>query len=256
MAAYARAVALGFTLSAAGTLAGQPIEVRGTGAASTESWGSMEGHTTVMGYELEPMNPTYDVWYFRSVATAWCIRGSVGSEGAAPLDVPDGASLTKMEFWAYDVDPVNWLSFDVYETCQAPGAGGDPAETQLGHAETFGSPGTYYGSASLGGHTVDNSRCHYSVRVNYVPPGTACVADALQVNKLRVSWVRQVSPPPVVASFNDVPTGHPFFQFVEALAKSGVTAGCGGGAFCPDQPLTRGQMAVFLAKALGLWSEQ
>jgi len=62
----------------------------------------------------------------------------------------------------------------------------------------------------------------------------------------------QVSPPPATATFGDVPTGHPFFQFVEALAASGITAGCGNGNFCPDQPLTRGQMAVFLSKALGL----
>jgi len=55
------------------------------------------------------------------------------------------------------------------------------------------------------------------------------------------------------ATFNDVPTGHPFFQFIEALAASGITAGCGDGTdFCPNAPLTRGQMAVFLSKALGL----
>jgi hypothetical protein len=30
------------------------------------------------------------------------------------------------------------------------------------------------------------------------------------------------------------------------------TAGCGGGNYCPDAPLTRGQMAAFLSKALGL----
>jgi hypothetical protein len=256
MTPQARGIVLGLALSAAASREARPAEIPGRSAPATESWGSTEGHTTVMGYELEPMNPAGNVWYFRSVATSWCIQGTVGSEGAAPLDVPDGASLTKMEFWAYDVDAVNWLEFDVFEACQDPGAAGDPVETLLGTAETFGSAGTYYGSASLGGHTVDNSRCHYSVRVNYVPPGTACVADALQVNKVRVSWVRQVSPAPAAAAFNDVPTGHPFFQFVEALAKSGITAGCGGGAFCPDQPLTRGQMAVFLAKALGLWSEE
>jgi hypothetical protein len=34
--------------------------------------------------------------------------------------------------------------------------------------------------------------------------------------------------------------------------KSGTTAGCGGGDFCPDAPITRGQMVAFLAKALGL----
>ena len=52
--------------------------------------------------------------------------------------------------------------------------------------------------------------------------------------------------------FNDMPVGHPLRDFVEALAGSGITGGCGGGNYCPDAPLTRGQMAVFLAVALGL----
>jgi len=67
-----------------------------------------------------------------------------------------------------------------------------------------------------------------------------------------VVYKLQVSPAPATATFNDVTTSHPFFQFIEALAASGITAGCGGGNYCPDEPLTRGQMAVFLAKALGL----
>lgn len=62
----------------------------------------------------------------------------------------------------------------------------------------------------------------------------------------------QVSPPPATPTFGDVPTGHPFFQFIEALAASGITGGCGSGNYCPDNPVTRGQMAVFIAKALGL----
>jgi len=49
-----------------------------------------------------------------------------------------------------------------------------------------------------------------------------------------------------------VPTSSPQFQFIEALYASGITAGCGNGNFCPNSPLTRGQMAVFLSKALGL----
>ena len=69
---------------------------------------------------------------------------------------------------------------------------------------------------------------------------------------VRIFWNRQVSPPPGVATFGDVPTSHPFFQVIEALAASGITAGCGGGNFCPDATLTRKQMAAFLAKALGL----
>jgi S-layer homology domain len=69
---------------------------------------------------------------------------------------------------------------------------------------------------------------------------------------VEVWWKRSVSPAPGTATFNDVPTSHPFFQFIEALAASGITGGCGSGNYCPDNPVTRGQMAVFLAKALGL----
>ena len=69
---------------------------------------------------------------------------------------------------------------------------------------------------------------------------------------VEVWWKRTVSDAPGTATFADVPDNHDFYQFIEALAASGITAGCGGGNYCPDAPLTRGQMAVFLAKALGL----
>jgi hypothetical protein len=36
------------------------------------------------------------------------------------------------------------------------------------------------------------------------------------------------------------------------MTASGITAGCAGGLHCPGSPVTRDQMAVFLAKALGL----
>jgi hypothetical protein len=67
-----------------------------------------------------------------------------------------------------------------------------------------------------------------------------------------VWWGRQVSPAPGTASFSDVPLSSPINKFVEALVASGITAGCGSGNFCPNDPLTRGQMAVFLSAALGL----
>ncbi len=69
-----------------------------------------------------------------------------------------------------------------------------------------------------------------------------------------VHYQLQVSPAPGSPSFNDVPTSHPFFQYIEALKASGITGGCqvSPPLFCPNNPVTRGQMAVFLAKALGL----
>lgn len=69
---------------------------------------------------------------------------------------------------------------------------------------------------------------------------------------VEIWWKRTVSPAPPSPTFTDVPTTDPGFQYIEALAASGITAGCGGGNYCPDATLTRRQMAVFLAKALGL----
>ncbi len=69
---------------------------------------------------------------------------------------------------------------------------------------------------------------------------------------VEVWWHRTVSPAPGTPTFNDVPLSDPGFQYIEALVSSGVTAGCGGGNYCPDATLTRRQMAVFLSKALGL----
>jgi hypothetical protein len=81
---------------------------------------------------------------------------------------------------------------------------------------------------------------------------TMPVSPQVSAGPAIVTWRRTLSPAPGVATFADVPTTHAFFRFVEALAASGITGGCGGGNFCPDTPLTRGQMSVFLAGALGL----
>ena len=69
---------------------------------------------------------------------------------------------------------------------------------------------------------------------------------------VEVWWHRNVSPAPQSPTFGDVPATDLGFQYIEALAASGITGGCGGGNYCPDASLTRRQMAIFLAKALGL----
>jgi hypothetical protein len=60
------------------------------------------------------------------------------------------------------------------------------------------------------------------------------------------------APPAATGLFADVPASDPFARWIERLAAEGVTAGCGGGNFCPADPNTRGQMAVFLVKTFDL----
>jgi hypothetical protein len=49
-----------------------------------------------------------------------------------------------------------------------------------------------------------------------------------------------------LADFLDVPGAHLYHRFVESLVRRHVTGGCGAGRYCPDAPVTREQMAVFL----------
>jgi hypothetical protein len=59
---------------------------------------------------------------------------------------------------------------------------------------------------------------------------------------------------PATSTFADVAVTDPDFAYVEALYRSGITGGCASSPkrFCPDAPVTRAQMSVFLIRALGL----
>jgi hypothetical protein len=57
-----------------------------------------------------------------------------------------------------------------------------------------------------------------------------------------------VPPACTTAPFADVPCSSFYAAWVQALVGLGVTSGCGGGNYCPTDPVTREQMAVFLLK--------
>jgi len=60
-------------------------------------------------------------------------------------------------------------------------------------------------------------------------------------------------PPACTGVFTDVPCPSGFaVDYIEALFNEGVTAGCGGGNFCPNANITNGQMSVFLVKAFSI----
>jgi hypothetical protein len=52
--------------------------------------------------------------------------------------------------------------------------------------------------------------------------------------------------------FADVPASSPFCRWIEELANRGVVSGCGGGNYCPTDPVTREQMGVFISASFAL----
>ena len=64
------------------------------------------------------------------------------------------------------------------------------------------------------------------------------------------------SKPPAQPDFADVPASDPFYAFIEAMAQHMLTGGCDKAMplphFCPTNPVTRAQLAVFLVKGLNV----
>jgi hypothetical protein len=84
----------------------------------------------------------------------------------------------------------------------------------------------------------------------YCPTGSV---TREQMAAFMMRAVGEANPPNTTFQrFLDVPGSNSFFRFIDRLAIRGITLGCGGGNYCPSQPVTRGQMAAFLVRAFNL----
>ncbi|HUE99838.1 MAG TPA: S-layer homology domain-containing protein, partial [Anaerolineales bacterium] len=52
--------------------------------------------------------------------------------------------------------------------------------------------------------------------------------------------------------FTDVGPGYWAAAWIKQLVAEGITSGCGAGTYCPEAPVTRAQMAVFLVRTFNL----
>jgi hypothetical protein len=85
-------------------------------------------------------------------------------------------------------------------------------------------------------------------------PEMVVTRDQIGVFLLRGIHGSSYTPPAVGGStgFGDVPPNYWAAAWIKQLVADGITAGCGNGNFCPDAPVTRAQMAVFLVKTFNL----
>ena len=87
---------------------------------------------------------------------------------------------------------------------------------------------------------------------------TFCPTDPVLRQQMAVFLIKAFEAPgytpPVCndALFFDVPCSNPFSAWINELVVRFITGGCGGVNYCPTNPATRGQMAVFLTKTFKL----
>jgi uncharacterized repeat protein (TIGR03803 family) len=113
-----------------------------------------------------------------------------------------------------------------------------------------GSDGRLYGARFTGGDLG------LGFVFRYTPPPPAPLfcpnafvrRDQMAVFLLKTEHGSTHAPPACLGVFPDVACPGLFADWIEELAAEGITAGCGGGDYCPISPVTREQMAVFLLK--------
>jgi parallel beta-helix repeat protein len=86
---------------------------------------------------------------------------------------------------------------------------------------------------------------------NYCP-GNPVRRDQMAAFLLKAEHGSTYAPPACTGVFNDVLCPSTFANWIEQLAAEQITGGCGGSDYCPLNPNTRGQMAVFLTKTFNL----
>jgi hypothetical protein len=88
---------------------------------------------------------------------------------------------------------------------------------------------------------------------NYCPESPVTRAQ-MAVFLLRSKYGASYNPPAVGSStgFGDVNPNYWAAAWIKQLVTEGITAGCGSGNYCPETPVTRAQMAVFLVRTFNL----
>jgi hypothetical protein len=81
-------------------------------------------------------------------------------------------------------------------------------------------------------------------------PDQALTRDQMAVFLLKAEYGAGYFPPPASGTlFDDIPASYWAADWIEQLANEGITGGCGPSTYCPHDPVTRAQMAVFLVRA-------
>ncbi len=110
--------------------------------------------------------------------------------------------------------------------------------------------GRFYGVTASGGANGDGTiyRLTLPGLARLYCPQNLVRRDQMAVFLLKIAHGAAFVPPACAGQFSDVACPGLFADWIEQLAAEGVTAGCGGGNYCPLSAISRAQMAVFLLK--------
>jgi hypothetical protein len=90
-----------------------------------------------------------------------------------------------------------------------------------------------------------------SCGTNQFCPNTPVTRGQMAVLIIRGRYGTSVPPNfPTTPAFTDVPGTYSYFSWIQKMKQVGITTGCSPTTYCPDTPVTRGQMAVFIMRGM------
>jgi hypothetical protein len=166
------------------------------------------------------------------------------------IHIPNGAIIDSAELEACDTSATGEVLFGMAAGASPMGAAANI--TSIAGTGAAATPGCNFFTVTPTAPpvVVDNRNANYWVFMGF----SGDFSGATYFNAIRVFYHLQISSAPVTPTFTDVAPDNIYYQFIEALAASGATGGCNQVPlqYCPDRPITRAEMSVFLAKLLGL----
>ena len=165
-------------------------------------------------------------------------------KGGVPLS--DGGTISGVHTATLTIDPVSFSDagdYDVLVSDSCTSAGSNSASLAVEFADVPVSSPFHHdiltiATAGITGGCGGGNYC----------PTSPVRRDQMAVFLLKSEHGSAYTPPACSGVFADVACPGPFTDWIERLAAEGVTSGCGGGNYCPAQPVTRAQMAIFLLK--------
>ena len=236
-------------LAQASGTAGESLPVRNGSPRSPDTYGNVsETAYTVGAYDFNPFNSGSTYVGMGGTGDRYFTSG--GGFFLAPVRIPAGAVINSIEIQGCDTSGTG-ITATLYSNTTV---GGVESEINHGSVSTSGTPGCGFFFAAFGTPpTVDNFNRTYYAQVTH-----GSTDGSTRFSAVRLYYRLQISPAPAVNFFSDVPTSDFGFQFVEAFVAAGITVGCTSNppfpppVYCPDRNVTRREMAIFFAKALGL----
>jgi glucose/arabinose dehydrogenase len=145
---------------------------------------------------------------------------------------------------AGDIAAAGIVSIDVFNPL--PGGGTSGAQSFYVNTNFLDVPINYFAAAYI--DAIFNAGITVGCDVRLFCPERTTSRAEMAVFLLKARFGSSHVPPDPVQIFPDVPNDAFAAAWIDELGTLQITAGCGGGLYCPDAPVSRAEMAVFLLK--------